>query len=87
MTSPALTVTVAVSDRGNYHLSPKASGDLHPICGAKAVQRETSITVSQFTSNVTISFYCSKCWYSRSSWVRRDAWGDLIADTNQEKTL
>ena len=55
-------VTMAISDRGNYHLADDA--DLRPLCGAKPVQRITAITADEFKPWPTgSSFMCERCYY------------------------
>ena len=53
-------VTMAISDRGNYHLADDA--DLRPLCGAKPTQRAVSIPVEKFDT-MRGSWYCDRCYY------------------------
>ena len=55
-------VTMAISDRGNYHLADEA--DLRPLCGAKPVQRVTAIPVKVFKPPpFGARFNCDRCYY------------------------
>lgn len=62
-------VTVAESDRGNYHIAPDEKG-LSPLCGTKPRQRVTSIRLNNF--EYMKSWYCSRCYYLQTTDGRWD---------------
>ncbi len=64
-----LTVTIAVSDRGNYHLAH----DLKPLCGAKPTQRPTEIPADEFKAwPFGARYNCGRCYWLRSTNGRWD---------------
>ena len=56
-----VVTTIAVSDRGNYHIALNDPDDKRPLCGAKPKQRATSAPIDDF--DVTLDWYCNRCYY------------------------
>ena len=63
--------TVAISDRGNYHIALNDPNDLRPLCGAKPEQRATGMPVEQFQIT-SAAWYCSRCTHLRLTEGRWD---------------
>ncbi len=54
--------TIAVSDRGKYHLAD--TDDLRPLCGAKPKQRTTVVPLDKFKPwPQGARWNCERCYY------------------------
>lgn len=57
--------TIAISDRGNFHIALNDPDDLRPLCGAKPKQRTTAIQLIDFDHMQT--WYCNRCYWLRAT--------------------
>ena len=58
--------TIAVSDRGNYHLADDDDLALRPLCGAGPTQRAVSIPIEKFDP-MNGRWFCSRCYYLQTT--------------------